>query len=79
MRITLHEPSGGIAQLSAHLLSHVLLAVGADVPAEVISRWTELERLVAYDWAYRAWIAATEDQNIKRRPIPYFIARETQE
>jgi hypothetical protein len=75
MRVTLHEPAGGIGSLSCDDLRDVLLIAGADVPATEIARWTEMEGLLAYDWAVREHLAAS-DNAVRRRERPSFTRQE---
>lgn len=71
MRPEFWEPS---AELSADDLRNVLLVVCADVPVDVIEGWTEHERMLAYDWAAREHLAAS-DNPVKRRPRPSFLSQ----
>lgn len=73
MRITLHEPVGGIGTMSAETLCDLLLLVSVDVPAGQVARWTALERLLAYDYAIREHLAAS-DNLVRRRQRPSFLA-----
>lgn len=70
MRLSLLDP--GPEPLSVQDLHDVLLVAGADVPAGHIEQWTDNERALAYDWAAREHLAAS-DNPVKRRPVPYLI------
>jgi hypothetical protein len=69
-RVEFLEPPGGI---DAEMLRDViLLAGGPAVPPERLARWTDLERLLAYDWAAREHLHAS-DNRTRRRPRPSFL------
>ncbi len=70
MRPVLMEPRG---ELNGQLLKRVLELVGVDITVTAAERWTHLERLLAYDWAARERLAAS-DQPVKRRPRPSFLS-----
>lgn len=70
MRLSLLDP--GPEPLSVQDLLDVLLIAGADVAAGHIEQWTDNERALAYDWAAREHLAAS-DNPVKRRPVPYLI------
>jgi hypothetical protein len=70
MRPEFMEPS---VHLGAEELRDVLLVVCVDVPVDGIERWTEHERMLAYDWAAREHLHAS-DNPVRRRPMPSFIA-----
>jgi len=68
------EPSGELTpQLLQDLLSLVLPAE-VTIPDTDISRWTAVERIIAYDWAMRGHLAAS-DNPIQTRSTPWFIGR----
>lgn len=49
-----------------------LRLVGSDVPTAEIEKWSPLERALAYDWAYRVHLKAS-DNIIKLREKPTFV------
>ena len=53
-------------------LTDVLLLVGVTVPLERIEPWTPLERALAYDWAIRVHLRASDNQ-VRERPKPSFV------
>lgn len=71
-RPTFYEPETGIETLSAYDLHCVLLLAGDEVPPERIQPWTDLEKLLAYDYAMREHLLAS-DNIVRRRPCPYFV------
>ncbi len=71
MRPVLLDPGG---ELTTELLHDVLSLVDRCAPPmEQLERWTPLERLLAYDWAMREHLAAS-DNPVKRRPRPSFLS-----
>lgn len=62
-------PGGG---LTADAVRDALALAGAEVPAEAIEQWTEGERMMAYDWAMRQYLRAS-DTAVRRRPKPWFV------
>ncbi len=70
MRPVLLEPRG---ELNGQLLKRVLELVGVDVTVTAAERWTKLERLLAYDWAMRERLAAS-DNLTRRRERPSFLS-----
>ena len=68
-RVSFFEPSG---DLTPELVSSVLGLADARVDAGTINQWTELEKLLAYDWAIRVHLRAS-DQNVWSRPCPSFV------
>jgi hypothetical protein len=71
MRPHLMEPQG---ELTAELLSDVLTLVSVTIPPERITRWTHLERVLAYDWAWRLHLRASDNLNHARQK-PWFVTR----
>lgn len=70
MRPTLLDPPG---ELTDDLLCNVVLPlVCVSLPMERAARLTELERLLAYDWAMREHLRAS-DNVIRRRERPSFL------
>lgn len=69
MRPDFHEPSG---KLTADLVLDMLgLVTDPPPPLEIIKKWTKMELLMAYDWAVREHMAAS-DNIVKRRERPWF-------
>ncbi len=68
-RITFWEPRGA---LTADLLVDMLGLVSLAAPIEVVQEWTEFERLLAYDWAAREHLRAS-DNIVRRRPRPWLL------
>jgi len=58
---------------NVELLADALLIVGVPATVEQISPWTANERLMAYDWAMREHLRAS-DNATRRRPKPSFVA-----
>lgn len=58
--------------VSPATLRNVLLLAGHDVTETAIVPWTQLERLLAYDYAMREHLHAS-DNPIRRRPCPSFV------
>jgi hypothetical protein len=59
-------------ELTAGVTRNVMLLVGADVPLEAVATWTRMELLVAYDWAMREHLTAS-DSRLRRREMPTFV------
>ena len=68
-RVEFWTPAGG---LTARVVSDMLDLTGVHAPEQLVQKWTETERLVAYDWAAREHLAAS-DNPVRRRPRPYFL------
>lgn len=69
-RITFLQPDGGC---TPGVVADVLDLVSTSMPREVINRWTRLELIVAYDWAMREHLHAS-DCPVRRREMPSFLA-----
>lgn len=69
-RISFYEP----ADLSAEVVSDMLSLVGVAIDEMFVRPWTELERLLAYDWAIRVHLRAS-DNIVRIRPRPSFIPK----
>ncbi len=69
MRPELLVPEG---EITDELLSAVLSLVSVTVQERFLADWTELERVLAYDWAMREHLAAS-DCRLKRRPRPWLV------
>ena len=72
-RVTFLEPTGKVNPVN---VSTALSLVGVEIPGATIVRegWCTLELLVAYDWAMREHLDAS-DNRIQRRPCPSFVKR----
>jgi hypothetical protein len=71
MRPDLWTPEG---TLDPELLSDVLILVGVHIPAAQMERWTHLERVLAYDWAWRLHLRASDNLNHARQK-PWFVSQ----
>jgi hypothetical protein len=71
MRITCYAPDG---ELTAEIVADVLSLIGerAALYPSAIAEWTRLELLLAYDWAIREHLAAS-DNPVRRRDRPRFL------
>jgi hypothetical protein len=69
MRVTFYEPEG---ELTAELVSDALGLAGVGVTPEAAEPWTRFERLLAYDWAVREHLRAS-DNLVRRRERPSFL------
>jgi hypothetical protein len=70
MRLEVLVPRG---ELTAVLVRDVLLLVQVTVPLGTVESWTRFERLLAYDWAMREHLAASDHPASLRRDRPSFI------
>jgi hypothetical protein len=70
MRPELLEPRG---PLTTGILVDLLGLVGVTVPLERAETWTKLELALAYDWAAREHMRASDDP-IRRREQPSFLS-----
>lgn len=70
MRLELMTPRGA---LTAALVRDALGLVMEQAPAiDIMSRWTQNELLLVYDWAMREHANAS-DAPVRRRPRPYLV------
>lgn len=69
MRLTLFDPH---MKLTAELTRDMLLLVSIGIPAAIVEQWTPNELALAYDWAAREHLSAS-DNPVQRRPRPWFI------
>lgn len=72
MRVTLYEPSGGADSLTTVDVHCALMVAGVQVPVGAVLQWTAIERLIAYDWAIREHLHAS-DVPVRRRELPQFV------
>lgn len=59
--------------LTTGMLRDMLGLVSLDVPEAIIARWTENERRLAYDYAVRVHLHASDNNSVRVRVIPWFI------
>ena len=59
-------------RLTAELVCRVLELVSVKVDPAIAERWTEIELLVAYDWAIRSHLRAS-DNPTRLREEPWFV------
>jgi hypothetical protein len=71
VRPVLLEPAGGY---TPEVVESALLLVGLPVvpPLAVIEQWSPLELMVAFDWAMREHLHAS-DNPLMCRPRPWFV------
>jgi len=69
VRITVFDPH---QKLTASITEDMLLLAGVKVAPEVIGQWTPNEMALAYDWAAREHLSAS-DNPVQRRPRPWFV------
>lgn len=67
---TFFEPQG---ELKPQLVFDLLCMVSADPDYGQVEQWTPIELLVAYDWAIREHLRASDNTTVRRRPKPWFI------
>jgi len=67
MRIEVLAPE----ELTAEAVHAVITLVAAAPPIETVATWTRFELLLAYDWAMREHLLAS-DNNVRRRDRPSF-------
>lgn len=72
MRVDFLDPK---APLTPQLVADALSLVGAEADWVIVNTWTDLERLMAYDWAIRAHLHAS-DVPVRLRPRPSFVRPE---
>lgn len=70
--MTRPEFFGPGGELSDYDLHCVLLLASVNVPLQAITPWTAMERLLAYDWAMREHLIAS-DNLVRRRECPSFV------
>ncbi len=69
MRPVLLEPQG---ELTPELLSSVLELVTVFIEPGRVAPWTEMERLLVYDWAWRRYLGAS-DNTVRQREKPWLV------
>jgi hypothetical protein len=74
VKLEFYLPEG---ELTPEVLRDMLQQVmepGVQVPLEAIGRWTRLEFIMAYDWAAREYLRASDNKRVQRREQPSFVA-----
>lgn len=72
MQIELLEPESG---LEPEMVRDMMMtADGTLVELAVVELWTPLELALAYDWAARLHLAASDNEGTGTRPRPWFVA-----
>lgn len=66
MKVELHKPA------SKQVLTDALGLAGVQVDDGAVDLWTPLEQALAFDWALREHLGAS-DNPIQRRPKPSFV------
>lgn len=69
-RISFLSPAGGC---TAEAVTDTLALAGVSVPPERARTWAPLELLLAFDWAMREHLHAS-DSSVRRRERPAFLA-----
>lgn len=59
-------------EMSRSVLRDALSLTGTEVSDEALSRWTKLELAIAYDWAMRVHLKAS-DSRVRLRDKPSFV------
>jgi len=49
-----------------------LALIGVEIPEDDVRGWTKYELMLAYDWAMREHLSAS-DNTVRRRPKPSFV------
>lgn len=70
MIIQFMEPDPGV--ITTEMTRDILALAGARIAVETIQLWTGTERVVAFDWAAREHLSAS-DNAIDRRDKPWFV------
>lgn len=69
-RVRFYRPQGGLTEGVIMSVLSLVAAEIEDYPArEAVRSWTEMERLVVYDWAWRVHLKAS-DNPVHMRPRP---------
>lgn len=75
MRVEFLEPNGGYtSEIVCNALSLVL-----EDPPEIseVEKWTRLEKVIAYDWAFRVHLRASDNYVVRARERPSFVKSKT--
>ena len=62
----------GSGEVSASAVVTILSLVSVRAEPDTVKGWTQHERVLAYDWAYRIHLRAS-DNPVRLRPRPTFI------
>lgn len=69
------KPRGNNGIVSAEIAFDALLLVGdTDIDEDTISNWTQEQRDIAYDWAMRIHLHASDNDDVPVPPRPEFIS-----
>lgn len=69
MKITVYDAH---KKLTPDITADMLLLVSVEILPAVIAMWTPNELALAYDWAAREHLAASDNRGV-RRPKPWFV------
>src|SRR5690348_74282 len=61
-------------ELTPGSLRNVLGLVSLEVADGIIAAWTPNEMRLAYDYAMREHLRASDNHSVRSRPLPWFIA-----
>jgi hypothetical protein len=77
--LQLMEPS--IGERTPSMVSAMLALASVQIDAEAMEYWTPIELALAFDWAAREHLIASDNEGIEQRPKPNFVrwAAEVQE
>ena len=68
------KPRGNDGVVNAEICFNALLLMGdVDIGEERIAKWSDEERAIAYDWAMRRHLAASDNDDVVVPPRPPFI------
>jgi hypothetical protein len=70
MRLEFLQPDPG--EQTPEMVRDLMGLVGVRIPVETLRAWTRTELIVAFDWAAREHLAAS-DNPVKRRQKPWFV------
>lgn len=60
------------AELTPLIVRDVFGLVGVDIDPAHVLQWTPTELLLAYDYAVREHLSASDNRTVRRRPRPFF-------
>jgi hypothetical protein len=69
-RIEFWKPEG---ELTPQVLSDVLGLVSSEVSPVLIQDWSLHERMMAWDWAWREHLRASDNSTVRRRQKPWLV------
>jgi hypothetical protein len=70
MRLEFMEPEPG--KQTPAMIRDLMGLVGVQITLATLEEWTWTERVIAFDWAIREHLAAS-DNPVRRRPKPWFV------